>query len=359
MKKNVFLLFLLLTILGVNLHTFAQSVTVTAKLDSAQMLIGEQTNITVSVNCDKSQRVLFPNLKDTLTNGVEIISVSPVQVQEVAGGRVEQIRVYTITAFDQNVYLIPPFKVKVNNKEYASKDLALKVLTVKVDTAHPDKFFGPKDVLNPPFTWADWALAFWMSIVFVPLAVLLVYLIVRYKDQKPIIRQIFMKPKLPPHQEAMNEIEGIKAEGVRLQEDPKAYYTKLTNVLRNYIRERYGFNAREMTSREIIDRLLQIKDDKAMAELRILFETSDLVKFARYNTLINENDKNLVSAIDFINQTKEEIDPNAKPQPRIVTVEEKRTKRSKMVLLACIAGAVILLIVIGYVIGERIYALCM
>lgn len=358
MKKTGFILFLLLSLIAI-CRISAQSVTVEAKIDSTQMLIGEQTKIHVTVNCDEGQKVLFPHLKDTLTNGIEIIEVSPVETEKVDGGRVAMTQVYTVTAFDQKVYPIPPFKVKVNNKDYQSKELALKVLTVKVDTNHPDKFFGPKDVMNPPFAWADWALIFWLSVIFVPLSVLVVYLIVRYKDQKPIIRQIFVKPKLPPHQEAMREIENIKAEGGRLQEDPKAYYTKLTDVLRNYIRERYGFNAREMTSREIIDHLLRIKDDKAMTELRILFETSDLVKFARYNTLINENDKNLVSAIDFINQTKEEVNPDAKPQPRVITVEEKRSRRSKMILIASIIGAIVALVIIGYVIGERIFALCM
>lgn len=357
MRKSRFILVLLLMIVCA-FRLSAQSVTVEAKIDSLQMLIGEQTKIHVTVNCDANQRVQFPNLKDTLAKGVEIIETSPIETKSVEGNRIEKTLTYTITAFDENVYLIPPFKVKVNNKDYQSKSLALKVMTVKVDTAHPDKFFGPKDVMNPPFAWADWALIFWLSVVFVPLAAVIVYLIVRYKDQKPILRQIFVKPKLPPHQEAMKEIESIKAEGVRLQEDPKAYYTKLTDVLRNYIRERYGFNAREMTSKEIIDHLLRIKDDKAMTELRMLFETSDLVKFARYNTLINENDKNLVSAIDFINQTKEEVDPNAKPVRRVVTVEEKRSRRAKTILIASITGAIVVLIIIGYVIGERIYALC-
>lgn len=359
MKKTGVILVLILMLFNVCSRLSAQSVTVEAKIDSLQMLIGEQTQIHVTVSCDANRKVQFPQLKDTLTTGVEIVDVSPITTKELDGNRMEQTRIYTITAFDQNLYLIPSFKVKVNGKDYQSKSLALKVLTVKVDAAHPDKFFGPKDVMDPPFAWADWALIFWLSIIFVPLAITVVYLIVRYKDQKPIIRQIFVKPKLPPHQEAMKEIESIKAEGIRLQEDPKAYYTKLTDVLRNYIRERYGFNAREMTSREIIDQLLRIKDDKAMTELRMLFETSDLVKFARYNTLINENDKNLVSAIDFINQTKEEVNPDAKPVRHIVTVEEKRSQRAKTILVASIAGAIVVLIIIGYVIGERIYTFCM
>ena len=60
--------------------------------------------------------------------------------------------------------------------------------------------------------------------------------------------------------------------------------------------------------------------------------TADLVKFAKYSTLINENDKNLVSAIDFINQTKLENQPveeTVKPQ---LSEEDQRTQKSRRVL---------------------------
>ena len=60
----------------------------------------------------------------------------------------------------------------------------------------------------------------------------------------------------------------------------------------------------------------------------MLFQTADLVKFAKYNTLINENDANLVNAIEFINQTKVEADENAVPEPDEVTIEQKRSRRT-------------------------------
>ena len=100
-------------------------------------------------------------------------------------------------------------------------------------------------------------------------------------------------------------------------EDSKAYYTRLTDTLRKYIEERYGFNAMEMTSSEIIEKLTATQDEKALSELRHLFLTADLVKFAKYSTLINENDMNLVNAIAFIDQTKLEnvpVEETIKPQ---------------------------------------------
>ena len=166
------------------------------------------------------------------------------------------------------------------------------------------------------------------------LALILLWIYSRWRENKPLIRIIRRKVKLPPHQVAMTEIERIKADRKWAEEDSKEYYTQLTDTLRNYIKERYGFNATEMTSSEIIERLLQEQDEQALAELRQLFTTADLVKFAKWTTLINENDANLVSAIDFINQTKIEVDPNAPTEIVEVPEEVKQSQKRSFALKA-------------------------
>ena len=50
------------------------------------------------------------------------------------------------------------------------------------------------------------------------------------------------------------------------REDPKLYYTELTEVLRTYIKDRFGFNALEMTSSEIIEHLLEVKDQQSISD---------------------------------------------------------------------------------------------
>lgn len=138
--------------------------------------------------------------------------------------------------------------------------------------------------------------------------------------------------RLLPHQKAMKEIELIKADRMVQSENQKEYYTKLTDTLRKYIRERYGFNAMEMTSGEIIERLMASHDRAAIEELKELFNTADLVKFAKYSTLINENDKNLVSAIEFINSTKVENQPSEEIVKPYLTEDEKLSVKMRRVL---------------------------
>ncbi len=176
------------------------------------------------------------------------------------------------------------------------------------------------------------------------------YLYLRLRDNKPIISSIKLVKRLLPHQKAMKEIEMIKAEKLVNSENSKEYYTKLTDTLRIYIEERYGFRAMEMTSGEIIERLMATPDQTALEELRQLFSTADLVKFAKYSTLINENDMNLVNAIDFINQTKQENVPVEEPKPQMSEEDQRSQKTRRVLRWTIIVLLSVTVLVLAYVI---------
>ena len=85
-------------------------------------------------------------------------------------------------------------------------------------------------------------------------------------------------------------------------------------------------------------------------ELRQLFTTADLVKFAKYSTMINENDANLVSAIDFINQTKLENVPTEEAVKPELTEADQRTVKTRRTLKAVITVIVVACVALmGYV----------
>ena len=131
----------------------------------------------------------------------------------------------------------------------------------------------------------------------------------------------------------MKEIEEIKSEKLNTIDDPKEYYTRLTDTLRRYIEERYGFNAMEMTSSEIIEHLTEKGDKESLKELVLLFETSDLVKFAKYSTYVNENDANLVNAIEFINKTKSEQLITEEVIKPILSFDDMKSIKSRRILI--------------------------
>ena len=318
----------------------AQNVQVEASIDNIEMLVGQQVHVTLKAVAKENSKVEFPSFQPSqyVTPGVEVLACQSAEDKTTDNGFVEKSMVYTLTSFDDTLYYIPPLTVKVDGKPYQSKSLALKVLTIEVDTVHAEKFFPAKDVQDNPFLWSEWSLSFWLSVLVLIILSLTYYLYIRLNDNKPIITHIKIVKRLLPHQKAMKEIEQIKADKMVSAENSKEYYTKLTDTLRKYIEERYGFNAMEMTSSEIIERLTATQDQKALSELQQLFATADLVKFAKYSTLINENDMNLVNAIDFINQTKLEnmpVEETVKPQ---LSEKDQRSVKMRRLLKVVIAA---------------------
>lgn len=320
---------------------------VVATIDSVQMMIGEQTGLHVAATVKPNQKVVFQQWKpqQVLVPGIEVVEAPKVDTVDASDGFVTITQHLTITAWEDSVFYIPQMKVKIDGKVLESKSLALKVLTVEVDTLHPNQYFGPRDVQDNPFLWEEWSALLWFTLLAIILYALAWVAYVRLKSNKPITLKVRFRKIIPPHQKALSEIESLKSDQQNMSHadafgpeqtdnylQQKQYYTKLTDALRTYLEERFGFNAMEMTSYEIISRLKQEKDAEKLQELTQLFETADLVKFAKFTVGVNENDRNLVSAIDFINQTKQENMPTEERIEPTVTEQQRQTMRVRLSL---------------------------
>ena len=144
---NIVKRFLIIVLVVVcSLAAMAQ-VDVEARIDSLEMVIGQQTKITLTAKTKEGSQVQFPTFKpqQMITPGVEVVETGPVVTSDVGNGLCSYQRSYTITSFDGRLYYLPPFEVKVGGKAYKTKSLALKVLDIPVDTTNVEKFFGPKD----------------------------------------------------------------------------------------------------------------------------------------------------------------------------------------------------------------------
>lgn len=330
----------------------AQKPQVETEIDSLQIVLGDQCHLFLSVTAREGVDVQFPDFqqKKLLTPGIEVVEQARGDSVKNDDGTLRQTIVYTITSFEPKLQYIPPLPVLVAGKKYLGKKLALKVLDVPIDTTKLDKFFPAKDVQTNPFSWAEWVPVIALYGVASLLAVLAMLCHLLRKGGKPIRIRFRIVRRVPPHVKAMTAIEDIKETQLAVVGDQKEYYTRLTDTLRLYMKERFGFSAMEMTTREIIERL-QSEDPVKVAELRELFETADLVKFAKYSTLINENDRNLVSAVDFINSTKTEEQVEERREEEDLTADERQTNVTLRVLgwlvrIAAVASALIVAYVI-------------
>lgn len=334
MKMKKFALFLSLIFISAYTAS-AQNVVVEAQLDSIMMWVGQQTGLHLTVTCDADQDVAFPVYRDTIVEGLEIIPPVTTDTQYVNNGqRMTITRNYTVTCFDSSLIYIPYIPVTVDGDEYQSNRLALAFLSYDIPEDNQKQIYGPKENMKTPVKFYE-ARGFIIYILLAAIAIIAaVYLLLRYRDDRPIIRRIKIEPKVPAHIRAISQIEELRKSGGPHSEDAKSYYTQLTDILREYINDRFGFNATEMTSYEILEHLEENRDKESLGELRDLLSTSDMVKFAKLKPMLNENDRNLVSALEFVNDTKIEVsEEELQPKEEETVIEEKRSKGARMLLL--------------------------
>ncbi len=311
--KNIVWSFIgLLFLLGGN-AVAQQRPLIDVSIDSAAILIGEQTvlHLTVTADQDRPVQVIIPN--DTLMAGVELLNLSKADSTQIENNRLVIKQDLLITSFDSALYLLPPLKVIDGVDTVYSNQVALKVSTLPVNAENPEEYFDIKQVWKPPFVWADYLPILLGILLVLLLAAVTWYGWKRWKEQKSLIPFKKEEPKLPPHEQAIKELDAIKEQKLWQQGLNKAYYTQITETLRRYIDGRFGINAMEMTSGEILDLIRQNDEAKPLYEnLRQILSLADFVKFAKMNPLPDENDLSLANAYRFVEQTKP-VEEEAKP----------------------------------------------
>ena len=84
----------------------------------------------------------------------------------------------------------------------------------------------------------------------------------------------------------------------------KAFYSGVTDALREYISARYGISAMEMTTAEIFrDMKSTDAPEDLLKEMKELFERADFVKFAKFVASDEENASVLPVAVRFVTET--------------------------------------------------------
>jgi hypothetical protein len=115
---------------------------------------------------------------------------------------------------------------------------------------------------------------------------------------------------------ALRELEHIKQEKLWQKGEVKTFHSHLTDVLRDYIEDRYGIPAPEQITSEILESLksVDLSDDKVLVKIQQVLDLADRVKFAKMEPLPDENALALKNAYFFVNQTKYETPQQTEEQ---------------------------------------------
>jgi hypothetical protein len=296
--------FLFICFIGI-VPVYSQKIKLNTYLDTTAILIGDQLFYNIELQQPLKVKVIFPKLSDTLASKIEIVGIEPADTIKKEDSWLIRKK-YLITSFDSGVHEIPSFKFAFTIGEVkdtiSSSILSLKVNTLPVDTAQ--KIMDIKPIMNAPFSLKEikWQLIIGFGILMIIGLGIWIYL--RFRKNRPL----FTPKKIiePPHIIALRQLDILRSEKLWQNNQVKLYYTRLTDILRQYISGRFGINAMEMTSEEILSALDSElnKDMELKASFSKFFVLADMVKFAKAQTLPDENEISLLGAFTFVNRTK-------------------------------------------------------
>lgn len=325
MSKSI-IISLIIAIAGLAMsdRAAAAPVSVKASLDSAYILMGKQTVLNLEIVQDRgTQGAFINNNGDTLTREVEVIRAVKPDTTDLGNNREEIKRELVIQSFDSGLYTIPPFVYVAGKDTFTSNALALKVIPVPVDSmATIHDYAG---VVKPNTRiWdylPDFIVDYWWIFIIVLLCAAGIFVWMRYIKGKKAIPLVPKKKPVPPYELAMQQLNRLKSEKLCENGHEKEYYTRLTEILRIYLDKRFGINAMEMTSTQIMHHLQSNDDTKTSAPvMKQILEMADFVKFAKVRPLPDDNQKAFNNAVTFVENTKP-VEPteavNDNPQPKV------------------------------------------
>ncbi len=305
LKKNISLILLVTALLFSKAN--AQSLKFETSLDTNTITIGDTVSLFIKITQPFEYKLSLPDYKDTIVTGVEVLEKLKLDTLNQNATSYTLLQRYIVSSYDSGAYNISvgPLKIEKNGliDTMWSEKILLNVNTIPIDTAK-----GIADVKLPydtPLTfkeilpWLLWGL----------LALILIggglYFYFKYSEKNRQKHFVHI-PKELPHIIAYRELDKLKEEKLWQKEKYKLFYSRLTEIIRIYIENRYTFPAMEQTSDEILSIFdkSQYIDGESFEKLKQILYTADVAKFAKAEPLPEENEMSFTNAYDFISRTK-------------------------------------------------------
>lgn len=289
-------------------------VMVTAKLDSVNLLMGKLTTLHMEVVQDKGEPGGFPMFKDAnpavgyvgvCGDSIELRTSYKADTVDIGSGRIQINYQIPLQSFDSGTYRLPEFVYVSESDSARSNALTLNVIPVNVTAEDPIAGFAK--AADPEgaqfFDFApDWLADYWWLILLALLiAAAIIWAVRRYKKEGIVLPK---KPEPTPYEVAITGLRKLKEKKLWEQGMEKEYFTDLTDILRTYLDKRFGINAMEMTTREIMENLYNsdVKDKRDY--MRQILNVADFVKFAKVRPLPADNIAAYDNAVKFVEETK-------------------------------------------------------
>ena len=347
--KKILLYFLFTTSL------FAQKVT--TSIDTTKNKIGAEFKLTLKTNVDTLSKVVFPNVKNF--GALEVIYSYPIDTIK-KEDRYELVKKYGLTQFDSGRFMIPSVKILINKKAFLSDSIQVEVANVQVDTLQ-QKMYDIKDIVPANEGIGDWWKYLLVLLVIAGIGAF-IYWYIKKRQTKKIEEEIYKTPI----EKATSLLNNLEKKELWQQGEVKAYYSELTDIVRNYIEEAIEIPAMESTTSELIEALKIASKKKKMKlsqetidNLFVVLKQADLVKFAKSKPMdfeITEDRKKiersiitLDKSIPVVVENEDEMLLNEMQRQEQLKRELQKKKKNRIIAIVSITVGVIFSVLIYFI----------
>ncbi len=283
-------------------------ITVKSRIDSNEILIGSPVHYEMQIIYSKDIRLLNPLIPDTLGE-FELLD-KPETDSSLEKDKITRSVSFHLSCYDSGQKTIPPLQIQFRFKDdsiYRSlytDSFQVWVQSMEVDTSRPPRPI--KNIINPRLAAGE-LLPYFLALLFL---LIIAFAIWYYRAKKagknlPFVRE---KPRLPPHVVAYAELRKLEDEKLWQKGEIKNYHIRLTDIVRKYLEDRFDIPAVESTTGEILEYLKDFIEDNSLIEkIKSALELSDLVKFAKFSPLPDENKFCLEVAYQLVDSTKPKL----------------------------------------------------
>ena len=249
-------------------------------IDPAVVTVGDPVSLVVTVSHAADARVVWPDpFEIDPFELVDLRLIAPVP----EGNRVQSSAELTLTAFELGELRVPGFVVEVVDTAGDTVTLSTDAAMVTVESVGRDEGGDIRDIKGPiaiPFSVVT--LLPWLA----GLAMLggaAYWLYRRYRHRKRPRVPVPVVPPRPAHEIAYEALDALETSGLLELGEVKTYHIRVSDIMRVYVEGRFGVEAMEMTTGEVLNGLrLRGATSGVVADFRQLLDRCDLVKFAKF-----------------------------------------------------------------------------
>lgn len=253
---------------------------VSTEVDSTRVTVGDRITMTVTVEHASSARATWPDSLDLAP--FEVLGARELP-PEVSGDVARSGLALTLSAFELGDLEIPAFDVVVTSADGTEEVVPTDRFGIEVVSVGADDSGDIRDIRGPMGIPIG---ALWLALwVLLPLLVVAVLWIVarRLRAKKDETARPALGPlPRPAHEVALEALTALDASPLLERGMVKEYHIEASDILRTYVEQRFGVDALEMTTVEVLAGLEAAGVDARFRDgLRAFLEQCDLVKFAK------------------------------------------------------------------------------